>query len=55
MEIPASAAMDAMTQLVLAGEGGLMKAMVAIENDETLAAALAAADPGIPAIQSGVA
>ncbi|MFM7980500.1 MAG: hypothetical protein ACKPKO_14400 [Candidatus Fonsibacter sp.] len=53
MEIPASAAMDAMTQLVLAGEGGLMQAMVAIENDETLAAALAAADPGIPAIQSG--
>ena len=54
MELPASAAMDAMTQLVLAGEWGLMQAMVAIESDEALAAALAAADAGTPAIQPGV-
>ena len=58
MAVPASVAMDAMTQLVLAGEGGLMAAMVAIENDETLAAALAAANAsalGTPAIRSEVA
>ena len=57
MAVPASVAMDAMTQLVLAGEGGLMAAMVAIENDETLAAALAAANVsalGTPAIRSDV-
>ena len=43
MAAPASTAMDAMTQMVLAGEGGLMAAMVAIENDAALAASLAVA------------
>jgi hypothetical protein len=38
-----SRTVDAMSQLVMAGEGGLMKATVAFENDKTLAATLAAA------------
>ena len=35
--------MDAMAQLVMAGEGGFMKAIVSFENDKNLAASLAAA------------
>ncbi|MFM7989939.1 MAG: hypothetical protein ACKPKO_62560, partial [Candidatus Fonsibacter sp.] len=48
--------MDAMTQMVLAGEGGLMAAMVAIENDASLAASLATASvaaTGTPIVQTG--
>ncbi|MFM7980786.1 MAG: hypothetical protein ACKPKO_15850, partial [Candidatus Fonsibacter sp.] len=55
MEDHAPITVDAMAQMVLAREGGLMKAMIAFENDETLAAPLITADPGIPAIHSGAA
>ena len=43
MAEPVSTAMDAMTQMVMAGEGGLMAAVVTFENDVNLATALAAA------------
>ena len=38
-----SRTLDAMAQLVMAGEGGFMKAIVSFENDNNLAASLAAA------------
>ncbi|MFM7981949.1 MAG: hypothetical protein ACKPKO_21780, partial [Candidatus Fonsibacter sp.] len=55
MAAPSATAMDAMTQMVLAGEGGLMAAMVAIENDAALAASLATSSvptAGIPIVHA---
>jgi len=55
MAAPASTAMDAITQMVLAGEGGLMAAVVTIENDAALATSLAVASVppvGTPMVQT---
>ena len=51
MAVPVSTAMYAMTQMVMAGEGGVMAAMVTFENDVALATALAAAS-GTPMVQT---